>query len=119
MSDQINAKEPGICRAGVLPPGFWIRTKGERGLILYEGPTPLAVVRAPEEKRLRVCVCLVFAARHLAKRNDLRRQEMLALRTGRHALAVRLSDEWIGAQGDYDRAVNLAYGRLGAKRRRR
>lgn len=119
MIEENAPPELSICRLGVLPSGFYIRGKGEHGLILYEGPTPLAVVRAPEEKHLRVCVCLIHAARHLARRNDLRRREMLALRTGNEALAVRLSDEWIGAQGDYDRAVNLAYGRLGAKRRRR
>lgn len=104
--------ELSICRLGVLPPGFYIRSKGEHGLILYENAEVLSVVRATQEKRLRVCVCLIHAARHLARRNDIRRRSVEARRDNRGLQAARLFDEWIEEQQRYDRAVDLAYGRL-------
>lgn len=115
------SRPTGLARVTALPPGFRLIARGHRGLVLWEGRRELAVVRAPENKRLRVLVCLVHAARLLHERNDLRRREMAALRKGDRVLACRLSDQWIEAQRQYDRAVNLAYGRLGARvtRRRR
>lgn len=103
----------------LLPVGFSIRSVGRTGLVLHEGERQLAVVSAPQWKRVRVCICLIHAARYLARRHDLRLQEMEAVKAGNTLEAHRLSDEWIKAQHDFDRAVNLAYGRLGAHRGKR
>lgn len=110
--------ELSICRLGVLPTNFYIRSKGEHGLTLHLNAEVLAVVRAPEEKRVRVCVCLIHAARYLAEREAWKLRAADEQRAGAVSLAQAYGSMWIDAQRDYDRAIDLAMGRLEAKRRR-
>lgn len=100
-----------------LPPGYEIQSTG-RALRLMAGDMPLLALPARRATRRRVTVCLIFAARFHAERAQLKRQEMALLRSenpNTRLKATEVQTQWIEAQKEYDRAMSLALGRLGAR----